>query len=113
MGCDWYKLFGSEKIKKMMKVIVQRSRCCLYIRALEKGMEIVSARFETNIIGECESVMDVKIKKIGRKNRALGDSTVNYFVRGFLGVKKCGGLSAVQVVTQPKNNSSRERCVMN
>ena len=57
--------------------------------------------------------MDVKTKKSGRKNRALGDSTVNYFVRGFLVVKKCDGLSAVQVVTQPMNNTSRERCVMN
>ena len=57
--------------------------------------------------------MDVKIKKSGRKIRALGDSTMNYFARGFLVAKKCGSLSAVQVVTQPTENNSRERCVMN
>ena len=72
-------------------------------------MEIVSIRCEMNIIGACGSVMDVKLKKSGQKNRALGDSTVNYFVRGFLVVEKCGGLSAVQVVTQPTNNTSQER----
>ena len=54
-----------------------------------------------------------KNKKSGRKNRALGDSTLNYFARGFLVVIKCGDLSAVEVVTQPTNNTSREWCVMN
>ena len=75
-------------------------------------MEIVSVRCETNILAGCGSVMDVKIKKSGRKNRAMRDSKENYFVKNswFL---KCGGLSAVQVVTQPTNNTSRERCVMN
>ena len=42
-----------------------------------------------------------KIRKTERNNRALGKSTVNYCVVGILVVKKCGGLSAVQVVTQP------------
>ena len=81
-------------------------------QGLGKGMEIGSVRCETNIIGGCGIAMDVKIKKSGRANRALGDSTVNYFARGFLVVKKCGGLSAIQVVTQPTKNNSRERCVM-
>ena len=75
-------------------------------------MEIVSARCETSIIGGRGSVMDVKIKKSGRKNRALGNSTVHYLMGGFLVVKKCVGLSAVQVVTQPTNNTSQEQCVI-
>ena len=67
-------------------------------------MEIVSVRCETNIIEGCGSVMDVKIKKSRR---------VNFCVGGFLVVKKCGGLSAVQVVTQTPSNTSREQRVMN
>ena len=56
--------------------------------------------------------MDEKVKS-GRKNRALGNSTENYFAGGFLVVKKCAGLSAIQTVAQPMNNTSGKRCVMN